>query len=89
MPVPPGRRERGWERCAGRTPIEGGEITRIETSTKASGEVVDLLAALQKSVAAAKTARGEADSSDDSDDTAEDEKPATKAAAKKQAKKAS
>ena len=36
--------------------IEGGEIKRTETSTKTSGEVVDLLAALQKSVAAAKTA---------------------------------
>jgi DNA end-binding protein Ku len=39
--------------------IEGGEIKRTETSTKTSGEVVDLLAALQKSVAAAKSARGE------------------------------
>ena len=37
--------------------IEGGEIKRTETSTKTSGEVVDLLAALQKSVAAAKTAK--------------------------------
>ncbi|RYC13298.1 Ku protein [Nocardioides zhouii] len=56
--------------------IEGGEIKRTETSTKTSGEVVDLLAALQKSVAAAKTARGE-------DADAADDKPATKAAAKK------
>ena len=56
--------------------IEGGEIKRTETSTKTSGEVVDLLAALQKSVAAAKTARGE--DADESDD-----KPAKKAAAKK------
>ena len=39
--------------------IEGGEIKRTETSTKTSGEVVDLLAALQRSVEAAKTARGE------------------------------
>ncbi|QCX26790.1 Ku protein [Nocardioides jishulii] len=39
--------------------IEGGEVKRTETSTKSSGEVVDLLAALQKSVAAAKQARGE------------------------------
>ena len=46
--------------------IEGGEIKRTETSTKTSGEVVDLLAALQKSVAAAKTARGE--EADDADD---------------------
>ena len=56
--------------------IEGGEIKRTETSTKTSGEVVDLLAALQKSVAAAKTARGE--DADESDD-----KPAKKTAAKK------
>ena len=48
--------------------IEGGEVKRTETSTKTSGEVVDLLAALQKSVAAAKTARGEAPVEDSSDD---------------------
>jgi DNA end-binding protein Ku len=47
--------------------IEGGEVKRTETSTKTSGEVVDLLAALQKSVAAAKTARGEAPAESDSD----------------------
>lgn len=66
--------------------IEGGEVKRTERSTKTSGEVVDLLAALQKSVAAAKTARGEApaDSDDDSD---EDAKPAKKSAAKKSAAK--
>ncbi len=65
-----------------RAKIEGGEIKRTPTSTKSSGEVVDLLAALQKSVEAAKTARGERGS-----DTAE-EKPKKKAAAKKPAKKA-
>jgi DNA end-binding protein Ku len=58
--------------------IEGGEIKRTPTSTKSSGEVVDLLAALQRSVDAAKTARGE---------DAEDEKPAAKAPAKKAAAK--
>lgn len=67
--------------------IEGGEVKRTETSTKTSGEVVDLLAALQKSVAAAKTARGEApveDSSDDgSDSSDEDAAPARKASARK------
>jgi DNA end-binding protein Ku len=52
--------------------IEGGEIKRTETSTKTSGEVVDLLAALQKSVAAAKSARGE-----------ETDEPATKKTAAK------
>ena len=71
--------------------IEGGEVKRTPQSTKTSGEVVDLLAALQKSVNAAKSARGEAD---------EEEKPAKKkstakktpkksAAKKKPAKKAS
>ena len=63
--------------------IEGGEVKRTERSTKTSGEVVDLLAALQKSVAAAKTARGEAPADDDSDDSDGDAKPARKTAAKK------
>jgi len=59
--------------------IEGGEVKRTPKSTKTSGEVVDLLAALQKSVNAAKSARGEAD---------EEEKPAKKkSTAKKSAKK--
>ena len=58
--------------------IEGGEIKRTPTSTKTSGEVVDLLAALQRSVDAAKTARGETGSDDDFEDGAEDEKPAKK-----------
>jgi DNA end-binding protein Ku len=58
--------------------IEGGEVQKTPTSTKSSGEVVDLLAALQRSVDAAKSARGEPTASDD-----EDEKPAKKAAAKK------
>ncbi len=42
-----------------KTKIEGGEVKRTPTATKSSGEVVDLLAALQKSVTAAKEARGE------------------------------
>jgi DNA end-binding protein Ku len=58
--------------------IEGGEVQRTETSTKTSGEVVDLLAALQRSVDAAKTARGE---------TPAEEKPAKKAPTKKTAAK--
>jgi len=62
--------------------IEGGEVKRTPTATKTSGEVVDLLAALQKSVEAAKTARGETD-----DKAKEEKKPAKKAAAKKTAKK--
>jgi DNA end-binding protein Ku len=56
--------------------IEGGEIKRTPTSTKSSDEVVDLLAALQRSVEAAKSARGE-------------EAPAAKKAPAKKAKKAS
>ena len=59
--------------------IEGGEIKRTETSTKTSGEVIDLLAALQKSVAAARTARGE--------EAEEKPAPAKKAPAKKAAAK--
>ncbi|WP_296603099.1 Ku protein [Nocardioides sp.] len=63
--------------------IEGGEVKRTATSTKSSGEVVDLLAALQRSVDAAKTARGEAPSSAaDDTDTADEEKPAKKSATK-------
>jgi DNA end-binding protein Ku len=58
--------------------IEGGEVKRTATSTKSSGEVVDLLAALQRSVDAAKTARGE-----ESDSSAEEKPAAKKAAAKK------
>lgn len=56
--------------------IEGGEVERTPTSTKTSGEVVDLLAALQRSVDAAKKDRGE-----DAGATA------SKAPAKKTAKK--
>jgi DNA end-binding protein Ku len=40
--------------------IAGGEVQRTEHSTKSSAEVIDLLAALQQSVEAARTARGEA-----------------------------
>jgi DNA end-binding protein Ku len=39
--------------------LEGGEVTHVKAEKPSSGEVVDLLAALQKSVAAAKSARGE------------------------------
>ena len=61
--------------------IEGGEVKKTPTTTKSSGEVVDLLAALQRSVDAAKTARGESDDKDE-------KKPAKKAAKKTTAKKA-
>lgn len=62
--------------------VEGGEVTRTETSTPTSGEVVDLLAALQRSVAAAKQSRGE-----DVPDAAADDAPKKKAPAKKAATK--
>ncbi len=70
-----------------KTKIEGGEIKRTPTSTKSSGEVVDLLAALQRSVDAAKTARGE-DTDEDEDPKQSKNAPAKKAPAKKTAKKA-
>ncbi|WP_179503279.1 Ku protein [Nocardioides daedukensis] len=81
-----------------KTKVEGGEVKRTPTATKSSGEVVDLLAALQKSVAAAKESRGEPDTEKKTSpakkasaaDTSESEKaPAKKSAAKKStAKKA-
>jgi DNA end-binding protein Ku len=67
--------------------IEGGEVKRTPEAKKSSGEVVDLLAALQRSVDAAKSARGEKsdEAGDDSEDTPK--KAAKKAAAKKTSKK--
>jgi len=67
--------------------IEGGEIKRTPTSTKSSGEVVDLLAALQKSVQDAKDARGEeeTDGKAAKKDPAKAAKKTTKKAAKKKA----
>jgi DNA end-binding protein Ku len=70
-----------------KTKVEGGDVTRTETSTKSAGEVVDLLAALQRSVAAAKKGRGE-DVADDEDDEADD-RPAKKTTTKKAATKTS
>ena len=61
--------------------IEGGEVERTPTSTKTSGEVVDLLAALQRSVDAAKKGRGESSSEEPAKTTTK------KAAPKKAAKK--
>jgi len=58
-----------------KTKIEGGEIKRTPTSTKTSGEVVDLLAALQRSVEAAQKGRGEspaAEAEDDAEDHADE-----------------
>jgi len=76
--------------------IEGGEVERTPTSTKTSGEVVDLLAALQRSVDAAKKGRGESASEEPakkattkqaSKKTATKKAPAKKTAAKKTAAK--
>jgi DNA end-binding protein Ku len=68
--------------------LEGGEVKAPAEPQKPSGEVVDLLAALQRSVDAAKSSRGEtvAESASAAEDEAEDE-PATKPAAKKAAEK--
>jgi DNA end-binding protein Ku len=73
-----------------RTPdfnVEAGEVTRTETSTPTSGEVVDLLAALQRSVAAAKEARGEEPEKKTAAKKSAAKKTATKAASKKATKK--
>ena len=62
--------------------LEGGEVKRTKEEAPSAGEVVDLLAALQKSVAAAKSARGE-----DPGDAAPADEPAEEPAEKKPAKK--
>ncbi len=83
--------------------LEGGEVKAPEEPKKSTGEVVDLLAALQRSVDAAKTSRGEATSTSEpaseadsetgseagsGESEAESGSSATKAPAKKAAKKA-
>ena len=83
-----------------RAKIEGGEVKKTPETQKSSGEVVDLLAALQRSVDAAKSARGEGASGQGAGDEAGDEagdkaegragdKAGDKTAKKKPAKKAS
>jgi DNA end-binding protein Ku len=75
--------------------LEGGEVRAPEEPKKAAGEVVDLLAALQRSVEAAKTSRGDQPAAGPGDtgdagsgsDSGEDEKPAKKTATKPAAKK--
>jgi DNA end-binding protein Ku len=70
--------------------LAGGEVKRTKEPAPSAGEVVDLLAALQRSVAAAKTARGEdadeaaADTGADTAEAADEpaEKPKKRAAAK-------
>ncbi len=70
-----------------RQKLEGGEVTQVKEEQPSSGEVVDLLAALQKSVAAAKTARGES-ADEEPDENASTGKPAKKAAKKTSKKSA-
>jgi DNA end-binding protein Ku len=72
------------------TKLEGGEVTRTEQEKPSGGEVVDLLAALQKSVDAARKGRGEdAAAEDESDEEQPAERTTSKSAAKKStAKKA-
>lgn len=76
-----------------RSKIEGGEVTAPPVAAKSTGEVVDLLAALQRSVDAAKSARGESPAEPGKAAPAKAKKatPAKKTAkaAKKSAKKAS
>jgi DNA end-binding protein Ku len=59
--------------------VEGGEVQLAPAAKDDSGEVVDLLAALKKSVDKAKASRGE---------STEEDKPAKKSTAKKATKKA-
>ncbi|MCW2780135.1 MAG: Ku protein [Marmoricola sp.] len=65
--------------------IEGGEVKKTPQAKKSSGEVVDLLAALQRSVDAAKTARGEEPAAAKPAKKSAARKPAAKKAAKKKA----
>ncbi|MFQ6171036.1 Ku protein [Oryzobacter sp. R7] len=87
-----------------RAKVEGGEVRAIETEEEESGEVVDLLAALARSVEKAKAGRGEAPApakepakkaparktaATTTKKAAAKKAPAKKTAAKKTAKKAS
>ena len=79
--------------------LAGGEVKQTKEPAKSAGEVVDLLAALQRSVAAAKTARGEdggeepvaevpqQQEQDEQQDEADEPKPAKKATKKTASKK--
>jgi DNA end-binding protein Ku len=69
--------------------LEGGEVKAPAEPRKSTGEVVDLLAALQRSVDAAKAGRGESTAAEDTGDPDEGEETATKAPAKKSAAKKS
>jgi DNA end-binding protein Ku len=70
-----------------RAKIEGGEVKKTAKAAKSSGEVVDLLAALQRSVDAAKASRVESGDAPDSGKKAPAKRTTKKATAKKTAKK--
>ena len=66
--------------------LEGGEVQHVESDEEESGEVVDLLAALARSVEKAKASRGEsapAEKAPAKKAPAKKAAPATKSAAKK------
>ena len=66
--------------------LEGGEVKHAPAAKESTGEVVDLLAALQRSVDAAKTSRGESASSETTETTeAAGEEPASEEAASEEA----
>ena len=68
--------------------LEGGEVKHVATEEPKAGEVVDLLAALQRSVDAARSSRGEAPAEEqeaEAADESEPEEPAAKKASKKTA----
>jgi DNA end-binding protein Ku len=67
--------------------LEGGEVKHAPEEKPATGEVVDLLAALQRSVDAAKSSRGEAAGGEADEEEAE--QPAKKTASKRTASKRS
>ncbi|MGZ4484609.1 MAG: Ku protein, partial [Nocardioidaceae bacterium] len=74
--------------------LEGGEVKAAPEEKKEAGEVVDLLAALQRSVDAAKSSRGEAPSEEEEErpaakKTSPKKQPAKKGPAKKTAAKKS
>ena len=70
-----------------RAKVEGGEVAVAPRPAEESGEVVDLLAALAKSVERAKASRGEAPTASDDPQRTASRAPAEKAAKKAAAKK--
>jgi DNA end-binding protein Ku len=69
--------------------LEGGEVKAPEAPKKSTGEVVDLLAALQRSVDAAKTSRGEPTAGNQESEAAEEEPAPEKTTASKSTAKKS